>query len=296
MIALGLLAVSLAEARPRVIVVQSDDLGPYTDPVPAFLETIGEPALVVNLHGRRSEADALIARLQREESPRVVFALGAKAAYAVREGLPEVPMVYTAINQPERYGIGDDDHTWGVQAMADPVAYLSQMLAFFPEVRRVGWMRGPAVSEARVADLRAAADAVGVTLVVREVESARGVRKAIDAMGPEIDALWVPPDRDLLTTETFRVLGEESRRRHLPLLVPTDNMVRAGGLFAVVPDASGLGRLAGEQANAILEGNPPPDAVVYSDALKVALNLRTLDLAEIGLDTLLLDFVDIRVE
>lgn len=285
-----------AFARARVVVVQSDDLGPYTDPVPAFLEAIGEPALVVNLHGRKSEADALVARLRRDESPRVVFCLGAKAAYAVRQGLPDVPIVYTAVVQPERYGIGADKNTWGVAAMADPISYFSQVQAFFPDAKRIGWIRGASVLDSRVRELTDAAAAVGVELVVEPVGGPQEVRRIVDDLAPRVDALWLTPDREVITTDTFRLLAEESRRRHLPLLVPTDNMVRAGGLFAVVPDPDGIGERAADAAIAILEGRWPEQRVAYPDELVVALNLRTLDLAAVPFDRLLLDFVDVKVE
>lgn len=283
-----------AFARPRVVVVQSDDLGPYTDPVPAFLAAIGEPALVVNLHGRRSEADALSERLRREQAPRVVFCLGAKAAFAVREALPSVPIVYTAVVEPDRYGIGDA-RSWGIAATADPITFLSQAQAFFPEVKKIGWIRGPSVSEFRVAELRGAAEAVGVELVIEPATGAKQVRKVLDALAPRVDAVWVPPDRDVLTAETFRMLTDESRRRKLPLLVPTDNMVRAGGLFAVVPDAAGVGQDAARAAIAILEDRSPGDHVTYPEQLRVALNLQTLELAQIPFDKLMLDFVDVPV-
>ncbi len=283
-----------AFARARVVVVQSDDMGPYTDPVPAFLEAVGEPALVVNLHGRRSEADALIERLRREQEPRVVFCLGAKAAYAVREALPGVPLVYTSVVEPDRYGIGDA-RAWGIAATADPITFLSQAQAFFPDVKRIGWIQGPTVSDFRIAELRGAAEAVGVELVIESATGPKQVRKVLDSLAPRVDAVWVPPDRDVLTAETFRMLTDESRRRKLPLLVPTDNMVRAGGLFAVVPDPVGVGQDAARAAIAILEDRSPGDHTVYPAQLRVALNLQTLDLAQIPFDKLMLDFVDVPV-
>ena len=283
-----------AFARPRVVIVQSDDLGPYTDPVPAFIAAVGEPTLVVNLHGRRSEADALTERLRREQAPRVVFCLGAKAAYTVRAALPGVPIIYTAVGDPERYGIGDA-RTWGIASTADPIAFLSQTQAFFPDVKKIGWIQGPSVSAFRVAELRGAAEAVGVELVIETVTGPKQVRKVLDSLAPRVDAVWVPPDRDVLTAETFRMLTEESRRRKLPLLVPTDNMVRAGGLFAVVPDAAGVGQDAASAAIAILEERSPGEHITYPAQLRTALNLQTLDLAQIPFDRLLLDFVDVPV-
>lgn len=292
----ALLLPGLAEAKPRVVVVQSDDLAPYTEPVPAFLKAVGEPVTVVNLHGRKSEADALVDRL-RGDPPKAIFCLGAKAAYAVHRGLPDVPMIYTAVLQPERYGLdpAQSHGLYGIAASPDPIAYLSQVQGFFPDAKRIGWMHGPSVTEAEVDELRFAATAVGVELVVTSVSDPRHIRKAFGGMVDSIDAMWLPPDRDLLTTEGFRTLTEETRRRHMPLLVQTDNMVRAGGLFAVVADPDGVGAQAAEAAIAILEQRDV-EMAPYPSSLKIALNLRTLELAEVPFDRLLLDFVDVRIE
>jgi len=46
LLALLLVAGSAQAAPPRVVVVQSDDLAPYVEPVPAFLTALGEPVPV----------------------------------------------------------------------------------------------------------------------------------------------------------------------------------------------------------------------------------------------------------
>lgn len=290
-----LLATLSAPAGQGVVVVQSDDIAAYTEPVPAFLDELGRPAAVVNLHGRRSEADALVRRLRRED-PEAVFCLGAKAAWAIHQGLPLTPMVYAVVLNPERYGI-EGPQIAGVSMQVAPELHLSNFTGFFPSVRTLGVLRGPSLSESELADLRRGADAVGLDLVVEEVDSPRRVRSTFAGMAPRIDALWLQPDRDMLTSDSFRALTEEATRRRLPLLVETDNMVRAGGLFAVVPEPGGLGRQAARMVERILEGAAPAILGVEDpEEVRVVMNLRTLRRAELELDELLLDFVDEVVE
>lgn len=298
LLALVFLSIFVAQpalAGPRVAVVQSDDLGPYLDPVPALLEALGEPAKVINLHGRAPEAEAAVARL-RNDPPKVVVALGAKAAFAVKRGLPGVPLVYVSVINPDRYGITGPQIT-GVAMTIDASSYLSQFVGFFPEVKTIGVLRGPTITAAELDDLRAAADAVGVKLVVREAERPRQVRGAFNDMSDQIDALWLKPDREMLSRESFRALTEDTHRARIPLLVETDNMVRAGGLFAVVPDSAGLGRQAAELAKRIVDGEAPSDLPVESpQEVKVVLNLRTVKATNIPFEELLLDFVDVVIE
>ncbi len=284
-----------ASAVPRIAVVQSDDLSPYVDPVPAFLEALDEPALVVNLHGRQADADAAIIKL-REQSPAVVFALGAKAAYAVKNGLPDTPIVFTSVLEPRRYGI-EGGQTTGIHMTVEPEIYLSQFVGFFPEVSSIGVLRGPSTSDEQMGRIYAAAKAVGVEVVVKSVDSPRKVRAAFHEITPEVDALWLRPDREILTRESFRALTDETHRRRIPLLVDTDNMVRAGGLFAVMPSYEGLGRQAAAMSKRIADGTAPSLIEVEEpNEVLVVLNLRAVRNAEIAFEELLLDFVDLVIE
>ena len=284
-----------AFAAPRVAVVSSGDFAAYSEPIPAFLEALGEPAHVVVIRGRQGDAEELVRRLSLEE-PEVVFCLGAKAAWIVKRELPDTPMVFAAVSDVERYGIAGPTTT-GVRNYVAPVTYLSQFLGFFPEAKTIGIVRGPGVSDTRIAELMGAATELGVTLTTLDVPSARDVRRRFVELAPTVDAVWLQPDREILTRESFRLLTEEARRLRVPVMVDSYNMVRAGGLFAVVPDSDGLGKSAADMVRAILSGaDPTTMAVADPSRLSVVLNMRTVESAEIPFDTLLLDFVDVVIE
>ena len=145
-------------------------------------------------------------------------------------------------------------------------------------------------------EIGAAAAELDRKLVVREVATPAEVRRALVELAKEgVDALWVPPDRTALTTSGYRTITEEARRRHLPLLVDTANMVEAGGLFAMVPDPEAMGQQAARLVNELLAGGdvPPPQD---PETLLVVMNTRTLEAGELPFDRLLLDFVDQIVE
>lgn len=285
-------------SRLRVAVVLSDDLAAYQAPVPAFLAEVGlSPApAVFNIHGRESEAREVVARLEQDR-PEVVFCVGAKAAFAMKNGLPNTPIVYASVLDPERYGIEGRQVT-GVTMRVPPVTYLSQLVGFFPDVRSIGVLRGQGIDDERIAELRAAAAELGLTLLVERVAAPREARKAfMRLVDKRVDALWLPPDRQILSRDAFRGLADETRRRRLPLLVDTDNMVQAGGLFSVVPDPDAVGRQAASLVRQILDGAAP--AVLEPENpnnLLVVLNTRTLDQASIKFDPLLRDFVDVLID
>lgn len=280
----------------QVAVVVSDELDAYREPTEAFLAALGQQARVYNLRGRASEASQVASQLQASD-PGVVFCVGAKAAYTVHRLLPSTPLVYATILDPERYGIEGPKVT-GVRTEVEPITFLSQFTGFFPEVEQIGVIRGEGTSDERLSAMSAAAAELGRELVVEEVEDPRGARRAFARLAAHgVDALWLPPDRSVLTTSGYRALSDEARRRHLPVLVDTRSMVEAGGLFTMVPDPEGVGRQAAELVHQVLDGAAPVTLPAEPpEKLLVVLNLRTLRESELDIDRLLLDFVDVAID
>ena len=92
-------------------------------------------------------------------------------------------------------------------------------------------------------------------------------------------------------------MSEEARRRRLPLLVDTQNMVEAGGLFTLTPDHEAVGRQAAVMATELLGGEVPSNIGTDSpEKLLVVLNTRTIERSGLEFDRLLLDFVDVVVD
>ncbi len=282
-------------ARPDVAIIVSDELAPYTQPVPSFIEAVEVPVQTIQIHGRWVEAEIEVMAL-RAADPEVVFALGAKAAWTVRNLMPHTPLIYAAVLDPERYGLPGTQVT-GIRATVAPVTYLSQVSAYFPAVRSIGVIRGPDFSEDDERALLDAAKEVGLTLKVVRADTPRAFRKAFNALAEEMDAVWVSPERGVLTPEGFRTAVEEMRRRRKPLLADTVNMVTAGAAFAVTPNPEGIGRQAAAIAKRILDGAAPAIMPVADPLeLSTAINLRTLQAGEIAYETLMVDFADVVIE
>lgn len=285
MIALWSLAFAQVDAR-RVAIVISDELPPYETPVTSFVETLGVRPRIVQLQGREVVAEVETTALSRSE-PDVIFALGAKAAYAVKQRLPSTPLIYASVHDPERYGIVGGQVT-GIEAFVPPETYLSQVTAFFPGVKTVGVIRG---ANDDTSELQQAAEAVGLKVSVEQVDSPKAFRRALNTLARETDAVWLAPGRSYLTPEGFRGAVQELRRHSKPLLADSVNMVEAGAAFAVVPDLEGVGRQAAAIATRLLDGAAPSTIEIAAPLeLSTAVNLQTLRDGDIPHEVLMLDF------
>ena len=294
MIGLLLALCGTALANPRVAVLVSDDLEPYTEPIQAFQEALGQEVHTFHLHGRKSEAERAAKRIKSLD-PEAVLCLGAKACYTMATELPYIPTVYAAVNEPERYGIASSQIT-GVATSVPAERAVSEFLGFFPDAQKVGLL-APEGGSARVEALAAAMKEQGIDARIQKVDKPSQVSRALYALAPTVDALWLVPDRELITQRSYRVLVEEARRQRLPLAVESINMVRAGGLFAVVADPNGVGRQAARMVAQILDGAAP--GIIPAEEpvdTRIALNLRMIKAAELPFDELLVDFVDVTVE
>jgi putative tryptophan/tyrosine transport system substrate-binding protein len=279
----------------RVVVVASDDLTPYTAPIQPFLDALGEPAEVYNLRGREADAQALSKRLAARP-PDVVFALGAKAAWILRKNHPKIPVVYASILAPARFDI-EGRGTVGIAMVAAPELAVSQFKSFFSDIGKIGVLRGPSIPDSRIAAMEKAAKDLGIELVIERVRSPAEVRQALHKLGSRVDAIWLQADRAVVDRPTYRFVVEETQRTRRPLVVETENMVRAGGMFATIPDSQGLGRQAAAVVREVLDdGRVLKGELLDPDEVDVVLNLGVLRAVGAPFDMLLIDFVDVVVE
>ena len=278
----------------RIAVIQSDDVPYYTEPVEAFLEAFDEPVTVVNIHGRYPMAEAAATRL-KNDPPEVFFCLGAKAAYAMKFLFPDTPIVYASILAPGRFEIKGPKIT-GVSMTVPAAAAVSQYKSFFEATKTLGVIRGPNITNSRMEALEAAAAGSKVELITERARTPKGVVPIIHKLAPQVDALWLQADRAIINQRVFRRLVDETRRRQIGLIVESEAMVRAGALFAVVPSHDGVGKQAADAVRQILDGaNPRHIGIQSPTEANVVLNLTTLKASNLKFDSLLLDFVDVKV-
>lgn len=295
MIAALLLALGIARANPEIAVLQSDDLPGYEVPARAFEAAIDRPVHVYDLQGDYEHAMNIAARL-RKDPPPLVFAVGAKAAWIAAQELPEVPLVYAMVLEPERYGVVGPRST-GVAMYLPTEMALAQLHVILPDVKRLGVLMTPAQHQALAPQIRSAAAKLEITTVERPISSTRQLRRELSSLRADVDALWLLPSPELVTPTNFRVIRDATLRARLPLLTGSDTLVKAGALLCVIPDPGEVGDLAAQLARTILDAPPdaPLPAPVVPERPRVVMNLDTLDLIELELDPVQLDFVDEKI-
>jgi ABC-type uncharacterized transport system substrate-binding protein len=186
----------------------------------------------------------------------VVVAMGALAAQAMRETLPEMPLVFCMVPDPSRLNLAVP----GVGGVAFTVPAKNQLAAFRlvnPRGVRVGVLyteqgTGPVVQDA----LKSAAS-VRLALVAKPVTTVKDVPGTLRSMlqGAEaVDAIWIPPDPVLMDTEMRRFLLAETAKSGKPVYASTGTLVAEGALVSNGPDFGSIGELVGELINRLAAG------------------------------------------
>jgi len=257
-VALGLAAASSPAGAGTVVVLRSRALGVYDSLAAGFRASYR--GSVADLVLGEADDPALGSRIAALH-PDVVVAVGLRAALFTRDQLARTPLVFCAVQQPERRGL---QGVWvtGVSGDVPPETELAALKTAAPDVRRVVlfYGRGSGAPFARAA--RAAAASLELELIEVPLADLSELAGAVRGATEGADALWLPPDPVVAAPEAFHFLLKLSLDRRIPLLTFSDALVRAGALAAACPDFNVVGEQLAEIVRRIQAGERPGDIPV----------------------------------
>jgi putative ABC transport system substrate-binding protein len=253
-VALGLAASPAAAAD--VAILKTSEVLSWRPAIEALKRVAaGHSFVEYDLRGDRGEAERVLGTLKNRAV--ILVALGPLAAQSSRDLLPNVPMVFSMIQDPARLGLGPGPNTTGV-AFTIPV---KNQLAAFRLVNPRGVRIGVVYSESNVGRLieeaQKAAPSVRLALVARPVAGEREVPQALRELlsGAEpADAIWIPPDPVLLGEESQRHILGEALKAGKPVYGFSPTLVEKGALVSNGPDLVSIGEQVGELVNRLGAG------------------------------------------
>ncbi len=254
----------------------------------AIIERGYDPTItMLTLNADVSTPDELQSTCSQHKAD-LILALGTDAAKLVKEANLAIPSVFAMVSEPGASGLLNSGESAGTPMTGScldvPVSeQFASLLEVVPGIRRIGVIYDPNESQLMVDEGRVAANRMDLGFVAYPVHSETEVPKALSAIRPRIDALWLVSDRTVLTTQSLQYIFLFAFQNNLPLMGLSEHFVRMGALLAVGPDYEDVGRQSGELAAKILKGRDPDELPVVSPRkLMLSLNLRTAKI--IGLD------------
>jgi hypothetical protein len=271
-----------AHAEPmQVVVVKRAGVMAYEEVAEEFAEQCRVRARVVSL----GEEGVRAPRLSADD---VVVTVGQEALDAVRGTRAHV-IPTLAFETPE--GLV------GPPTSPHPELILKVLALARPgKVHAVGVVYGPR-STAIVAQAMRASERLGVVLVTSRVGSGPEAVRALHAMSEKVDALWLPGDTDVVTTQVFQYALRLQLELGLPVAAATRQQVHSGALVAADFSPRSSGRIAADLANRYLEGRTDavdPSSIDWYSGARVTVNAQVA--RRLGVDVAGLMRMGARIE
>jgi len=278
-------------AMPVVGFLRSTALAPFQNLVPAFGQGLKEAGFVEGQNvaieyryadNQRDRLPALVAELIR--LPVAVLVVNAGAAAAAKAATTTIPIVFASGADPIKDGLVASLNrpggnitgvSWlGSQLGAKRLELLHQLV---PKTTTIGMLVNPGSpeTEGERKDVQAAAQALGLQLIMIDVSSDRDIETAFATLVQRgAGALFVGGGA-FLTSKRESIVALAARYAIPAMYVSREEAV-AGGLMSYGPSQSEAYRQAGIYAGRILKGEKPADLpVMQSTKFDLVINLKT---------------------
>lgn len=233
-----------------------------------------------DLRGDRVEAERIIASLKGKAA--ILVAMGPLAAQVAGSLLPDVPLVYSLVQDPVRLGVNP-----AAAGVAFQTPIKNQLAAFRlvnPRGVRIGVIYGDAAVAKLVEEAQKAAGVVRLNVVARPVASDKDVPATLRALlkgDDAVDALWIPPDPLLLGEETRRYLLTETLKASRPVYSFSSALVSEGALVSNGPDLASVGEQAGELVNRFASGDRTTRGTLLVPRAELVINKKVAEKMQI---------------
>jgi putative ABC transport system substrate-binding protein len=176
------------------------------------------------------------------------------------------------------------EHVTGIRLESSNGLRLQWLQRVAPRVRTVyvPYTRIDASAKASVKQIEAAADALGIRLLLRPVLSVTDIQQAARDIPPGADAVFLPNDSRI--EAQIDLFVESALKRRLPLCPPSGIQVERGALMTYGFNHRNIGEQAGRLAAEILQGAKPGDLPVETASNILIVNLRTAQAIGLTID------------
>ena len=275
----GLMAALACEVRAaEIVILKSSDAGYYSQAVHGFRQALPAHAHLVEYTVPERTTDAReVGQSIRAGHPDLVLAVGLKAALTAKLEIPDLPVVFCLVLNPELHGLPAGNMT-GILMKVSPNQQLENIKTVAPRARRIGVLYDEHQQAATISAAKHQAKLLGLQLIEHAVTSREEVADALTSLLPQIDLLWLLPDQTVITEKSLPFLLASTFDARIPLFGFSSTLVQRGALGALVIEPLDAGTQAGHLAVAILR-DPATSGMrmVQPDRPKLVLNLNTAE-------------------
>jgi len=255
--------------QETIVLLVSADNKIYSQMSEGLQERLHAPAKVMMLN---SNEKSLLHEIHAMNPP-FVIAIGDAAALWAHKNLAGRPLLISGVIQQFHPSGFKGMKGVGMDFPAD--AYLKLAKDALPELKKVGLVYNPAVSQAFVDDLKKAAGALAVNVNARPLTREGALGSAMEGLTKwGVELFLVTYDPLVMNPETWQYLVGYSVKHHIALLVPAKSLLKSGGVLSLEADYVELGRQAADMANQAAEGGAAMSVIALGYPRKEAIGMN----------------------
>lgn len=235
-----------------------------------------------NANGEVATAN-LIANTLVSSKPDLIYAIATTTTQAVAQATNDIPVVFSAITDPQSAGILKENVT-GVSDRVNIKQQLELMKKLNPNAKKVGVIFNSSEqnSMVQVNDLKTAASELGMEVVATGVTQANEIPQASETLIGEVDMIYTPTDN--LVASLINLITEKAIAAKKIVFGAEAAHVKGGALITQGVDYYELGKRAGQMAIEILKGKKPSEIKIETVELNnIVVNEKTLNALGISL-------------
>ncbi|GAA1347937.1 ABC transporter substrate-binding protein [Arthrobacter roseus] len=212
-----------------------------------------------NAQGDQATATTIASKFASDKKD-LILAIATPTAQAAAQSIQDIPILITAVTEPEEAGLVDSWEEPGANLTGtsdlNPVEkQLGLITELAPDAKSIGvvYSSGEVNSEVQVELARQAAKKMGLELKEATVTNSSEVQQAANSL--DVDVMYVPTDNVVVSALKSVVQVAESKK--MPLIVADTGSVEGGGIATYGIDYEKLGYQTGMMAIKVLEGEDP---------------------------------------
>ena len=259
-------------ASVDALIISSKDFELYDRAVEGFSAVFSGNSRILTMQNPAN--DEKLSSVILEANPKVILAVGLRAAKWIRKQGLKTPTVFCMAMHPEDNLLKTESMT-GVYLEPAPGEQLQAFARVLPDAVKIGLIYDPKRTSRLVERIKEAADGLGISVLARPVATREEVPGALQEIVAECQALWLIRDATVLTREFFNHALFVQLSKRLPLIAYSEQFVRKGAFFSFSARYDQQGETAGDIANRILQGTSPADIPLQYPKGTLSINART---------------------
>ncbi len=215
-----------------------------------------------NAQGEQANCVTIAQKLVSDRND-IILAIATPAAQAVANLTTEIPVLITAVTDPESAQLVNSNklpgtNVTGTSDLTPCAAQIDLLKRLIPNAKKVAMLYCSSEENSRFqANLaKEACDKVGLSYVDATVSNTNEVQQVVQSLAGKVDAIYTPTDNMIASCmATVSMVANEAK---IPVIVGEDGMVQGGGLATYGINYYELGKQTAAMAVDILKNGKKP--------------------------------------